>query len=155
MSQDQPEKPVTHDEGPERYKRLLAEVIARGEPIVPISKCGFIKNKTFTRVTIEKWIHRGIFPCIKIGFRRYTADSVIAQWIADGQMDKEVFGNTGKPPLGHKLPKKGENPFRGLTPWEKKKAERQRMIEEGLIEPDEVVDATEPQIDDADLYRID
>lgn len=141
---------MSEEQQPEqdKYRKLLAEVIASGGAVVPISQCGLIKSGSFSHVTVQKWIDKGAFPFIKIGFRRYTADSVIAQWIADGQHDQAVFG------CGDRKPgrEKGDNPFAGITPWERKKAERQRQIDEGLIDPDEV---PENEIDDADLYKID
>jgi hypothetical protein len=131
-----------------KYHKLLADLIASGGAVIPISQCGLIKSGSFSSVTVQKWIDKGKFPFIKIGFRRYTSDSIIAQWIADGQSDEAVFG------CGQRRPgrDKGDNPFAGITPWERKRAERQRLIDDGLIEPEEL---PENEIDDADLYRVD
>lgn len=130
----------------DKYRNMLAEVIARGEIVVPLSQCGLVKSGAFSIITIQNWIDKGVFPFIKIGFRRYTADSVVAQWISDGQSDPSVFGKG--PPPGHN--KSGQANLRGRMP--KKKLEQPQQNPEG-----DSVDGEpgEMEISDSDLYRID
>jgi len=97
MSQNPPEgeqaqeRLKKREHGIQKYKEMLAECIANGDKLVPLWRNSLITSGTFTIATIRRWVYEGRFPFIKIGRRRYTSNKVLAQWILDGQKDKEVF----------------------------------------------------------------
>lgn len=97
MSQNPPEgeqaqeRLKKREQGIQKYKEMLAECIANGDKLVPLWRNSLITSGTFTIATIRRWVYEGRFPFIKIGRRRYTSNKVLAQWILDGQKDKEVF----------------------------------------------------------------
>lgn len=143
---------TTPDETPvdpgEKYRRMLTDIIANGGAVVPLSRVGLVTSGNFSAVTVQKWIDKGVFPFIKIGFRRYTHDSVVAQWLMDGQTNPDLFGITGKyigrrkgDPRAFKKSKKR---------IEQEKAILQRQIDDGLIDPESIEPIQE--VDDTDLY---
>ena len=101
MSQVEPEggieppkrRQLVRDEVVKKYHALITKCIADGEKLVPLWRNYLITKKIVGKETIGRWVTYGYFPFIRIGNRRYTADSVIAQWLLDAQSDKTLFGH--------------------------------------------------------------
>ena len=171
------EKPAlpTREEAIQKYKVMLAECIAKGDPLVPLWKNFFITSKTFTIATVRRWVYEGRFPWIKIGRRRYTSNKVLAQWILDSQQNPELFClNYTKTPSKmswqwkklYQRARERTNERRkaaGLPPlpdwtWDEKnpkaKVVEEQIISQPSVKPEIIIeDLLKQEASDEDLYR--
>ena len=78
---NKPTKLLTADEALVKWTANLHDMVGKGEALVPIPRCGI--RKTFSSVTVMKWIKGGRLPALRISGRFYSTDEAIAGYLFD------------------------------------------------------------------------
>jgi len=91
-----PTKLLTAEEALLKWTTNLQGMIGKGEALIPIPKCGI--RKTFSSVTVMKWIRSGRLPALRISGRFYSTDEAIAGYLFDTRhlMEGVKYGWGGK-----------------------------------------------------------
>lgn len=101
----------------EEYNQRIVETLRSGGQVIPI--CDSILGRSFTYLTIKKWIDKGVIPALRIGSRWYVTDDILADWLSANQGKLDYMSGVRGPKKGSTRKKKDtpvETESEGITP---------------------------------------